>query len=221
MKETFSSRIFFYILPWMAVLFLLASLLFFHYQSSVFLREKREDMELVIADRAGDFDERFQEIKTELAYVGRFPSVRKVLLHYGEMDFVERYLVRSQISEDLSGINIFNDYIEDIIIVGLNGFFKNLDSYESLRSDADPLSWDSIRNYQPGNSFFSFTPPYEADYYAAQPHRVFSAVLPIRENGELIGYVQGNLNYQKVTGMLESSLKGRPEEGTVFGEMAG
>lgn len=77
MKPTFTTRIFRSILPWMAVLFLLASGLFFYYQAKVFIEEKTEDMEVLIADRAHDFDERFKEIKAELAYVGRFPSVRR------------------------------------------------------------------------------------------------------------------------------------------------
>lgn len=46
---------------------------------------------------------------------------------------------------------------------------------------------------------------------------MFSAVLPIRENGNVIGYVQGNLNYEKVTGMLKSTLKGHREAESVFG----
>lgn len=217
MKSTFSTRIFRYILPWMAILFLFASGLFFYYQTQVFIEEKTEDMEMLIADRADDFDERFKEIKAELAYVGRFPSVHRALLGYESMDTVARYQTNNQISEDMNGINVFNEYIEDIIIIGANGFCKNLDAYESLKSDTDPLSWDSIRNYTPGESYFYFTIPYEADYYADEPHKVFSAVLPIRENGKVIGYVQGNLNYEKVTGMLKSSLKGRREAESVFG----
>ena len=217
MKSTFSTRIFKYILPWMAVLFLLASWLFFYYQARVFIREKTDDMELIMADRAEDFNERFREIKAELAYVGRFPSVRRALKSYENMSVVEQYQTANQISEDMNGINIFNNYIEDIIIIGTNGFYKNLDAYESLRSEADPLAWDSIRQYEPGDSYFYFTQPYEADYYADEPHRVFSAVLPIRENGQVIGYIQGNLNYEKVTGMLKSSLRGRREEEAVFG----
>lgn len=141
MKPTFTTRIFRSILPWMAVLFLLASGLFFYYQAKVFIEEKTEDMEVLIADRAHDFDERFKEIKAELAYVGRFPSVRRALLSYDTMDKVERYQINNRISEDMSGINVFNEYIEDIIIVGVNGFCKNLDSYESLLSDTDPLTW--------------------------------------------------------------------------------
>lgn len=129
MKSTFTTRIFRSILPWMAVLFLLASGLFFYYQAKVFIEEKTEDMEVLIADRAHDFDERFKEIKAELAYVGRFPSVRRALLSYDTMDKVERYQINNRISEDMSGINVFNEYIEDIIIVGVNGFCKNLDSY--------------------------------------------------------------------------------------------
>ncbi len=217
MKSTFTTRIFRSILPWMAVLFLLASWLFFYYQAKVFIEEKTEDMEVLIADRAHDFDERFKEIKAELAYVGRFPSVRRALLSYDTMDKVERYQINNRISEDMSGINVFNEYIEDIIIVGVNGFCKNLDSYESLLSDTDPLTWVGIREYEPGESYFHFTIPYEADYYADAPHKVFSAVLPIRENGNVIGYVQGNLNYEKVTGMLKSTLKGRREAESVFG----
>ena len=62
MKSTFTTRIFRSILPWMAVLFLLASWLFFYYQAKVFVEEKTEDMEVLIADRAHDFDERFNVI---------------------------------------------------------------------------------------------------------------------------------------------------------------
>ena len=54
MKPTFTTRIFRSILPWMAVLFLLASSLFFYYQAKVFIEEKTEDMEVLIADRAHD-----------------------------------------------------------------------------------------------------------------------------------------------------------------------
>ena len=128
-RTTFSSRIFRSIVPWMAVLFLISFLFFFSYQSHVFINEKAGDIEVIIADRAEDFENRFREIKAEIAYVARFESVREALQNFHQMAAVERYRNANQISADLLGINLFNQYIEDIIIIGTNGFYKNLDSY--------------------------------------------------------------------------------------------
>ena len=210
-------RIFKYIVPWMAILFLAASMLFFYYQSVTFIDEKATDIEVIISDRAYDFEQQFKQIKSELAYVGRFPSVNNALLKYTEMTTVEQYQIRNRISEDLGGINIFNRYIEDIIVIGKNGFYKNLDSYESLKAGTDPLTWPGIADYRSGNTNFYFTLPYKADYYADTPHTVFSVVLPVIENGETIGYVQGNLNYDRVIGMLETPRGSRKVDGTTFG----
>ena len=217
MKTSFSMRIFKYIVPWMAILFLAASVLFFYYQSVTFIDEKATDIEVTISDRADDFEQQFKQIKSELAYVCRFPSVKNALLKYTEMSTVEQYQIRNRISEDLDGINIFNRYIEDIIIIGKNGFYKNLDSYESLKAGTDPLTWPGITEYKSGNTNFYFTLPYKADYYADSPHTVFSVVLPVIENGEVIGYVQGNLNYDRVIGMLETARGSRQVDGTSFG----
>ncbi|MBP3901385.1 MAG: sensor histidine kinase [Blautia sp.] len=217
MKTSFSMRIFKYIVPWMAILFLLASIMFFYYQAVTFIDEKADDIEVIIADRADDFEQQFKQIKSELAYAARFSSVKTALLKYDKMTTVEQYETRNRISDDLNGINIFNRYVEDIIIIGKNGFTKNLDSYESLKAGTDPLTWPSITGYRPGSSNFYFTLPYTADYYADTPHTVFSVVLPVKENGETVGYVQGNLNYDRVIGMLETSHGSRQVEGTTFG----
>ncbi len=60
-RTTFSSRIFRSIVPWMAVLFLISFLFFFSYQSHVFINEKAGDIEVIIADRAEDFENRFRK----------------------------------------------------------------------------------------------------------------------------------------------------------------
>ena len=216
MKNTFISRIFRYIMPWTAFLFLVIFAGSFYYQSTVFISEKAEDIEVIIANRADVFEQQFREIKAEIAYVSRFESVLDALLDYPDMSQVERYRNSNQISDDLTGINLFNSYIEDIIIIGTNGFCKNLDSYGRLKAGIDPLQWESITSYKPGSSNFYFTLPYTADYYTTVPHLVFSVVLPVRENGAIIGYVQGNLNYERVTGMLYKS-SGKTVGGTSFG----
>lgn len=121
-RTTFSSRIFRSIVPWMAVLFLISFLFFFSYQSHVFINEKAGDIEVIIADRAEDFENRFREIKAEIAYVARFESVREALQN--------------------------------------------------------------------------------------------SVVFPVQENGKLMGYVQGNLNYERVIGMLRKSSRKNSVQGT-------
>ena len=106
----------------MAVLFLISFLFFFSYQSHVFINEKAGDIEVIIADRAEDFENRFREIKAEIAYVARFESVREALQN--------------------------------------------------------------------------------------------SVVFPVQENGKLMGYVQGNLNYERVIGMLRKSSRKNSVQGT-------
>ncbi|MBR2257226.1 MAG: hypothetical protein IJ899_07775 [Blautia sp.] len=47
MRTTFISRIFRYIVPWTAFLFLITSLLFFYYQAQVFVDVRTSDIEVI------------------------------------------------------------------------------------------------------------------------------------------------------------------------------
>ena len=213
---TFFRHIFWNVLPWMAVILLAASGALFGYQFRAFKADKEKSVETLISERAMHFDRYFTEIKSQLVHISGLSDVRTALLKFQDMSAVEIYKVRNAIADNIGNINIFNPYIEDMIVIGINGFVQNLQTFSSLKSHTDPLEWDSIRSYRPGKSgSFYYTLPYIADYYAEQPHMVISVVLPVRENTVIAGYVQCNLNYENVLHMLLPET-GEEDYGTGF-----
>lgn len=196
---TFSSRIFFYIVPWTAAIILVVATFFFWYLFDTFKTEKIKSTEIIISEKANHFENYFKEIKATLAYVASVPGITTALNTYQDMNARQKYEINNEIDDYLSGINIFKSYLEDVIIIGNNGYCKNLGSSSLFKVDVNPMEWESIKNYKPAeNSSFAYVLPYEADYYASMPHKVFSVVLPVYKRGEIIGYIQGNMNYEEV-----------------------
>lgn len=201
-KPTFANRIFWTVLPWMIVILLAFSGIFFFIQAREFQRDKEKSVQALISGRAVFFDEHFTEIKSKLLHISSLSSVRSALRSFQDMDAVEQYRLRNEIRGTVDTINIFNPYVEDMIVIGTNGFVQNLSSSRSLKAHTDPLEWSSIRGYTADKGNFHYTIPYEADYYAVEPHMVLSVVLPVYDSLEQIGFVQCNLNYGKVLDLL-------------------
>ena len=64
-----------------------------------------------------------------------------------------------------------------------------------------------LKTYHPSaNSNFDFTPPHQADYYeSTAPVRwVVSAILPMIVNGRSVGFVQGDIDYNKLRATLDT-----------------
>ncbi len=168
--------------------------------------EKEESTELLVAEKAEEFDRYFTEIKSTLTYVASTREVMRVLRDYTDMSTLEKYEANMAVQSLLGNLNIFKAYLDDIFVIGTNGYYTNLLSYSEMRADCDPLSWDSIRDYSPGTgTYFCYVLPWEIDCYVAKLHKVFSVVLPIFSNRTLIGYVQGNMGYRDLLRKFQTS----------------
>ena len=183
------------IVPWISVILIGVSFFFFYYSFRILKNEKEKSTEIIVSEKADEFERYFTEIKSTLVYVASEPVVKNIVERYPDMDAIQQ-LAADHTVKELANLNVFKAYMEDIFIIGTNGYYTNLLSYSELKANCRPLEWDSIQEYQAGeNTYFDYVLPHEVDYYVSKPHKVFSVVLPIYSGNKIVGYVQGNLNY--------------------------
>lgn len=198
-KYSFSTRIFLYIVPWTAVIIIGMSIFSAWYLFKTVKTERENSMEIIIKEKARDFETYFTEVKSTMAYIASLPEIEIAMTQYQYLKKDEKYQLNNKVSAYLNGQNIFKEYIEDIIVIGTNGYYKNAEAFSNIKYTEIPLEWESIREYKASeNSRYDFISPYIADYYETSPHMVFSVVLPMYVQQEIIGYIQVNLSYEEL-----------------------
>ena len=91
-----------------------------------------------------------------------------------------------------------------LAIMGTNTIFQTT-MHLSLSANLHGREW--LENYRRSpNSNFGFTPPHLADYYEtnAPVRRVVSSVLPVTVLGRAVGFLQGDIDYEKLRAVLDT-----------------
>ena len=67
-----------------------------------------------------------------MAYISVNKDVQQALTQYETLSFKDRYFLNDRIAAAMSNVNIFKSFINDILIVGSNGYQGNLPNYYAL-----------------------------------------------------------------------------------------
>lgn len=206
-NRSFSRRLFFFFGPYIVLLLISVTLLSFSSFFNTLKQEKERSTRTLVSQIRDNFDYYFKDIKTMMAYISINKDIQQALIQYGTLSFQERYFLNNRISDSLSNVNVFKSFINDIIIVGNNGYKHNLPNYYPLDQFLDLHSNEWLSNYHPSrNSNFGFTPPHLADYYetGSPVRRVVSSILPMTVQGRTVGFLQGDIDYEKLHAVLDT-----------------
>ncbi len=217
-NRSLSRRLLFFFIPFIVVLLIATTLLSFISFFNTLKQEKETSTLTLVSQIRDNFDYYFHDIKTMMAYLSINVDIQHALTQYEKLSFQEQYFLNNRISDSIGSVNIFKSFINDIIIIGNNGYQRNLPNYYSLNQYIDLSDSEWLRNYQPGeNSNFRFTPPHQADYYEGTvPVKwVVSAILPLTVEGRTLGFLQGDIDYEKLRTLLDTVYKQNEIEITI------
>ncbi|PXX52009.1 histidine kinase/DNA gyrase B/HSP90-like ATPase [Hungatella effluvii] len=203
-RRSFGNRILMIFIPFIIIILLFTAFIGYKSYYNSLKKDKEKSMEILIEQISDNFDYYFRDIKTMIVYVSNNSKINEAFKYYQDMNIEERYFLKNEIDENNANVNILKNYISDIILIGNNGYKQNLPNNSSLDQNADLLELDWIKNYDSSKRIY-FTMPHYTDYYARylKDHLVVSAVFPIQEHGQHIGFIQGDLDYDKLNSVLE------------------
>jgi Predicted signal transduction protein with a C-terminal ATPase domain len=171
------------------------------------LKEEKEKSVQMLIDQISDkFNYNFNDLEAMMLYISQNKSINVAFKEYGEMSIQEKFYLNERITSYTNNVNILNDYINDIILIGKNGYTKNLKNYGTLLYNNNLPNMPWIKHYSPGeNSNFFFVPPHISDYYSnvSSKKLVVSVILPIATDRKRVGFIQGDLDYGKLKQLLD------------------
>ncbi|MBK9746618.1 MAG: histidine kinase [Chloroflexi bacterium] len=217
-NQSFRRRLLFFFVPYIVALLIAMTLLLFNSFFNTLKQEKENSTRTLVYQIRDNFDYYYRDIKNIMAYISINGDVQQALTRYETMSFAEQYFLNNRIANAFSNVNVFKNFINDIIIIGHNGYVHNLPNYYAVQETYDWLAQDWLQTYHPsGNSNFGFTGPHLANYYVANsPARwVVSSVLPLMIQGRTLGYVQGDIDYEKLRDGLDTVYRQNEIEITV------
>ena len=217
-NRSFRRRLLFFFVPYIVLLLISITFLSFTSFFNTLREEKENSTRTLVSQIRDNLDYYYRDIKTIMAYISINTDVQQALTQYQTMSFEEQYFLNNRISNAFSNVNVFKNFINDIIIIGNNGFTRNLPNYYPLEQSQELLNREWLQTYRPSeNSNFSFTGPHLADYYEADyPVRwVVSSVLPLTSQRRTLGFVQGDIDYEKLRDVLDTVYRQNEIEITV------
>ncbi|GAA3407284.1 sensor histidine kinase [Paenibacillus hodogayensis] len=148
------------------------------------------------------------DAKTPIALLSTNSSLIASLRHYQDMSWVDRLAHNQAIEELTFNINTFKSYIDDILVIGRNGYVNNLYSGKYMNTSypffeqqwvRDALNWKE--------SQLQIIGLHRREYYTVLDRKyntdTVSVALPIfDENREAIGVVICDLNLDKIGDLL-------------------
>lgn len=215
-NKSISRRIAFSFIPLFVACILMISFFYSQAFSGALKKQIIDYMNYIIQQEKDDLDFYFGDVKNPLVMVAENAKVVDALTHYSEMNIKDQVHLKREIVDFTRTINVFKDYLSDIIIVGRNGFVLNVGSSPTLLSDYDFLNAEWMRPVTSSTERgIYFIPLHDVDYYYSyMPNqKTASAVLPVIINNSVIGYVICEVNYQKINVSLNNSFS---EGGTIF-----
>ncbi len=217
-NRSFARRLLFFFVPYIVLLLVSLTLLSFSSFFNTLKEEKESSTRTLVSQIRDNFDYYFLDIKTMMAYISINKDVQQALSQRTALSISDQYFLNNRITDAIGNVNVFKSFINDIIIIGKNGYTRNLPNYYSLNSSLNLYDTAWLKNYHPAvNSNFDFTSPHQADYYATglPVRRVISSILPMTVQGRVVGFLQGDIDYEKLRAVLDTVYRQNEIEITV------
>ncbi|WP_165971994.1 cache domain-containing sensor histidine kinase [Paenibacillus piri] len=149
----------------------------------------------------------FSDMKTPMIMIARNPNVLNILTNYADAEWVDRLSMQRILDEFTQNINQFKSYIKDIILVSRNGVVYNITLADEISRGFPFLESEWMKPVVGSDKRgIQFVTTHVSNYYvgAYSKDKVVSAVLPIEENRNVLGYVVCDINLQKFSEIFQS-----------------
>ena len=148
-----------------------------------------DDMNSNLVNAVNTIDYYFDDVKTPMVMISRNSSIQKVLKNYQGMTNREKLDTVNQLEDFVQNITTFKSFINDIIVVGVNGYLYNIyrESPDKYIGDYDFLNSKYLADSSAGPVRLTYTGQHPTDYYMSSVlSEVYSVVLPIRSGQKRI-----------------------------------
>lgn len=170
-----------------------------------------ENMSANMENVVDSIDYYFEDVKTPMVMMARNDNIIKAMKGYGSMTNREKLNTTNELKDFVQNITTFKSFINDIIIVGNNGYLYNIynentDKYLGSYNFATSVY---LREAKEGPVRLYYVGEHPTDYYIHPPEgeTVYSAALVVRSMTNRIGYIICDIKGDVINGILKNNLK--------------
>lgn len=160
---------------------------------------------------ANSVDYYFKDVKTPLVMMARNNNIVKAMKNYQNMDNREKLENNNALEEFVQNITTFKPFINDIIIVGTDGYVYNIynSNQDKFMKKFDFTESVYLREAKEGDIRLYYLGQHSTEYYTDQSPEgaVYSVVLPVRSGKQKVGYIICDIKASVINQIMESNLK--------------
>lgn len=153
----------------------------------------------------------FEDVKTPMVMLARNNNIREAMKNYGKMSNREKLNSTNAVEDFVQNITTFKSFINDIIIVGGQGFVYNIynENADKFLKNFDFTEEDYFQKIQEGTVKLYYVGEHKTVYYMHPPkdETVYSVVLPVRSMQSRIGYIICDIKSDMINEILDNNLK--------------
>src|SRR5450432_1071712 len=148
-NRSFGRRLLFFFVPYIVLLLVSITLVSFSSFFNTLKQEKENSTRALVSQILDNFDYYYKDIETMMAYISINKDIQQALTQYKTLSFTDQYFLNGRITDSLSNVNIFKSFINDIMIIGSNGYRHNLPNYYPLNESLDLYDSEWLKTYHP------------------------------------------------------------------------
>lgn len=153
----------------------------------------------------------FEDVKTPMVMLARNNNIRDAMKNYKNMSNREKLNNTNAVEDFVQNITTFKSFINDIIIVGGQGFQYNIynENADKFLKDFDFTEEDYFQKIQEGTVRLYYVGEHPTEYYTHPPkdETVYSVILPVRSMQNRIGYIICDIKSDMINEILDNNLK--------------
>lgn len=181
-----------------------------------------ENIDSNMENMVSSIDYYFEDVKTPMVMMARNGSILEAMKNYKTMSNREKLGTTNAMKDFVQNITTFKSFINDIIIVGNQGFQYNIynENAGKYLKDFDFDGEDYFQKIQKGDVRLYYVGEHEPRYYIQPPEgeRVYSVILPVRNMQNRIGYIICDIEADTINGILDNNLKDNKAKILILGE---
>lgn len=155
-------------------------------------------------------DSYFEDVKTPIVMLARNSDILNAMKKYQNMTNREKLNTVNSLEDFVQNITTFKSFINDIIIVGNNGYLYNLynKNQDKYLNDFDFIESSYLEKARLGSVRLYYLGQHPTEYYLHENTRedVYSVVLPVRSGSSKTGYIICDIKAEALNNILQGCL---------------
>lgn len=186
--------------------------------NKIIVQNMNNNMENVVKS----IDYYFEDVKTPMVMIARNSNIINAVKEYQKMDNKEKLRTINDMEDFVKNITTFKSFINDIIIIGNNGYHYNIynNNPDKYLNDFNFLESSYLKDAQEGAVRLYYLGYHPTDYYTntSSASEVYSVVLPIRSRNNNLGYILCDINADIINEILNNTLNNKQAKMLIYNE---